>query len=58
MSTRNHFTLHTDEHEIATSLMIFNTFIPGEKGDNGGFEQPRAQWIVSDPKTKTVHLII
>jgi len=38
--------------------MSFNTFIPGEKGDNGGFEQPHAQWIVSDPKTKPVNLII
>ena len=55
MNIKWHF---TDEHRIATSLMIFNTFIPGEKGENGGFEQPHAQWIVPDPKTKPVYLII
>jgi len=55
MNIKWHF---TDEHKIATRLMIFNTFTPGEKGENGGFEQPHAQWIVSNQKTKPVQLII
>jgi len=28
----------------------------GEKGINGGVEQPHAQWIISNPKTKPVHI--
>ena len=27
---------------------------PGEKGINGGVEQPHAQWIISNPKNKTI----
>jgi len=30
---------------------------PGGKGGNGGVEQPHAQWIISNPKTKPVHSI-
>jgi len=32
------------------------TFTPGEKGINGGVEQPHTQWIISNPKTKPVHI--
>ena len=31
---------------------------PGQKGVNGGVEQPHAQWIISNPKTKPVHIIL
>ena len=55
MNIKWHF---TDEHRIAIGLIGSKTFTPGEKGENGGFEQPHAQWIISDPKTKPVHLII
>jgi len=32
--------IHVDEHKVAINLIGSNTFIPGEKGCNGRFEQP------------------
>ena len=51
-------TLHIDEHKVANNLIGSNTFIPGGKRYNGGVKQPHAQWIISNPKIKPVHLII
>jgi len=31
---------------------------PGGKRINGGVEQPHAQWIIPNPKTKPVHIIL
>ena len=47
--------LHIDEHKVANNLVGSNTFVPGEKRYNGVVEQPHAQWIISNPKTKPVH---
>ena len=58
MSAGNTSQLHIDEHKVAINLTGSNTFIPGEKRYNGGVQQPHAQWIISNPKTKPVHVII
>ena len=41
--------LHIKIHDCRPPI----AFIPGEKGINGGVEQPHAQWIISKPKNKT-----
>jgi len=33
-------------------------FTPGGKGINGVVEQPHAQWIIPNPKTKRLHIIL
>ena len=31
---------------------------PWEEGVNGGVEQPHAQWIIPNPKTKSMHIVL
>jgi len=45
-----HITIQSAGHQWQSHL--------GKKGVNRGVEQSHAQWIISNPKTKPVHIIL
>ena len=47
-----------ESHNAIQVCMPPIAITPGGKRVNGGVEQPHAQWIIPNPKTKPVHIIL
>ena len=58
LKSKEHIYILNELHNTIQICRPPMAITPGEKGVNGGVEQPHAQWIISNPKTKTVHIIL
>jgi len=58
LKSKEHIHILNELHNTIQICRPLMAITLGEKGVNGGVEQPNAQWIISNPKTKPVHIIL